>query len=113
VLTTIQLGVQRLQGIPDTYQPGTLPLQLYQSNPFTVQTEVTETGRDRYQLTAKEMPATAEEVRKMTEDKEDKEVLLQAINLIIATTQAGRKCKATSKVIENIKQAKSKYSRRV
>lgn len=112
-LTTTQLGVQRLQSIPDTYQPRTLPPRLYQSNPFAVQTEVTETGGNGYQLTAKEMPATTEEVRKITEDEEDEEVLSQAINSMIATTQASRKRKATSKVIENIKQAKSKHSGRV
>lgn len=49
----------------------------------------------------------------MTEDEEDEEVLSQAINSMIATTRAGRKRKATSKVIENIKQAKSKHGGRV
>jgi len=51
-LTTTQLGIQRLQGIPDTYQPGTLPPRLYQSNPFAVQTELVETGENEYQITA-------------------------------------------------------------
>jgi hypothetical protein len=83
-LTTTQLCVQRLQGISDTYRPGTLPPRLYQSNPFAVQTEVTETGRNEYRLTAKEMPATIEEVRKITENEEDKEILSQIINLIRA-----------------------------
>jgi hypothetical protein len=112
-LTTTQLGVQRLQGVPDTYQPGTLPPRLYQNNPFAVQAEVTETGENEYQLTAQERPATAEEVRRMTEEEEDEVVLSQAINSLITTTQAGRKRKATPKVMENIEQAKSKRGGRV
>jgi hypothetical protein len=32
--STMQLGLRRLNDIPDAYQPGTLPPRLYQSNPF-------------------------------------------------------------------------------
>jgi hypothetical protein len=67
-----------------------------------VQAEITKIGENEYQLTAQERPATAEEVRRMTEEEEDEVGLSQAINLLITTTQAGRKRKATSKVMENI-----------
>jgi hypothetical protein len=102
-----------LQGVPNTYQPGKLPPRLYQNNPFAVQAEVTETGENEYQLAAQERPATAEEVRRMTEEEEDEVVLSQAINSLITTTRAGRKHKATPNVMENIEQAKSKRGRRV
>ena len=101
-----------MQDIPDTYQPGTLPLHLYQSNPFAVRTEVTETGGNEYQLTMKEMPVTAEEVRKITENEKDEELLSQTINSIITTTRAGWKHKPVLKVLENIKQVKSKHGKR-
>ena len=58
------------------------------------------------------MPATAEEVRKITENEEDEELLSQTINSIITTTRAGRKHKPTLKVLENIKQVKSKHGKR-
>jgi hypothetical protein len=40
-----------------------------------VQPEVTETGKNEYQLTAQERPATPEEVRRMTEEEKDEVVL--------------------------------------
>jgi hypothetical protein len=42
----------------------------------------------------------------MEEDEADKEALSQAIETVLATTRAGRKRTATSKVVDNAVQAR-------
>jgi hypothetical protein len=64
-LSTTQLGLQRLEEALDTYQPGTLPLRLYQTNPFARQLNDDEIDGDVYELAADAMPATVEEIRQM------------------------------------------------
>ncbi len=61
-MNSTQLGLIRLEGRTDTYQPGTLPPPLYQTNPFLLQPEDENTGTIIHCLTAKEMPATAREM---------------------------------------------------
>jgi hypothetical protein len=58
-------------------------------------------------MTAKEVPATEKEIQDIEGDKADEIALSQAIETMLATTRAGRKHKATSKVVENAKQAKT------
>jgi hypothetical protein len=99
-LSTTQLGLQRL-GVSDSYQPGTLPPRLYQSNPFLQQIEPTETGEIQYELSAREVPATAQEMQQIEEDEADEEALSQAIETVLATTRAGRKRTATPKAADN------------
>jgi hypothetical protein len=105
-LSTTQLGLQRLEGVSDSYQPGTLPPRLYQSNPFVQQTEPTETGEIQYELSAKEVPATAQEMQQIEEDEADEEALSLAIETVLATTRAARKRIATPKVVDNAAQAR-------
>jgi hypothetical protein len=108
-LSTTQLRIQRLNGLSDTYLPGTLPPQLYQTNPFAQQKAADEIP---YEFFAKEMPATAQEIQALAED-EDEEALSQAVETILETTKSGRKRKATSKAEANaelekaLKKAKS------
>jgi hypothetical protein len=105
-LSTTQLGLQRLEEAPDTYQPGTLPLQLYQTNPFARQQNDGEIGGEVHELAANAVPATAEEIRQMDDDEDEEEALSQAIEAFMAPTRAGRKCAATSKVVDNAEQAR-------
>jgi ABC-type transporter Mla subunit MlaD len=92
-----------METVSDTMLPGTLPPRLYQTNPFAVQLEPTEIGEFEYQLSSKEVPATAQELQQMAEEAE--ESLSQAVNDIVAiTTRAGRKRKAVGKVVENARQ---------
>jgi ribosomal protein L13 len=51
--------------------------------------------------------ATEKEIQDMEEDEADEIALSQAVETMLATTRAGRKRKATSKVVENAKQAKT------
>jgi uncharacterized protein YkwD len=109
-LSTTQLGLRRLNGLSDAYLPGTLPPRLYQTNPFARQTDADEIP---YELSAKEIPATAQEIQALAEEEEDEEALSQAVETMLETTRAGRKRKATSKVKANaelekaLKKAKS------
>jgi hypothetical protein len=105
-ISTTQLGIQRLEEAPDTYQPGTLPPRLYQTNPFAMQRSGDEIGGDVYELAADAMPATAEEMRQMKDDEADYEALSQAIESFVAPTRAGRKRTASSKVVDNADQAR-------
>jgi hypothetical protein len=103
--TTTQLGHQRMKTVSDTMLPGTLLPRLYQTNPFAVQLEPTEIGGFEYQLSSKEVPATAQELQQMAEEEAEEESLSQAVNDIVAmTTRAGRKRKAVGKVVENARQ---------
>jgi hypothetical protein len=52
------------------------------------QTEPTETGEIQYELSAKEVPATAQAMEQIDEDEADEEVLSQAIETVLATTRA-------------------------
>jgi hypothetical protein len=90
----------------DSYQPGTLPPRLYQSNPFVQQTEPTETGEIQYELSAKEVLATVQEMQQIEEDEADKKALSLAIETVLATTRAARKHIATPKVVDNAAQAR-------
>jgi hypothetical protein len=105
-LSTTQLGLQRLEEAPDTYQPGTLPPRLYQTNPFARQQNDEEIGGDVYKLAADAMPATVEEMKQIEDDEADEEALSQAIEAFVAPTRAGRKRTATLKVVDNVEQAK-------
>jgi hypothetical protein len=106
-LSTTQIGIQRLQGRSNTYKPSTLPPRLYQTNPFAQQTEPTNSDEIQYQMTAKQVPATEKEIQDIEEDEADEIALSQVVETMLATTRAGRKRKATSKVVENAKQAKT------
>jgi hypothetical protein len=105
-LSTTQLGLQRLEEAPDTYQPRTLPPRLYQTNPFARQQNDEEIGGDVYKLAADAMPATVEEMKQMEDDEADEEALSQAIEAFVAPTRAGRKRTATLKVVDNVEQAR-------
>jgi hypothetical protein len=111
-LTTTQLGIERLEDASDTYLPGTLPPRLYQSNPFAQQTEPTEMGEIQYQLTAQEVPATAQEIQAIEEEEADEEALSQAVETLIQATRSGRKRTATTKVISNEEQARQNKMRK-
>ena len=78
---------------------------MYQSNPFARQTEPTEISEIQYQLSVKEVLATAQENRDIEEEEADEGALSQAIEQLIETTRAGRRHTATSKVVENEEQA--------
>ncbi len=94
VLTTTQLGIQRLRDAGlDTYKPGTLPPRLYQTNPFVVQKEDTEIGDNCFVLSAQEKPASAREV----EDAQDAKGLSEAIQALMVTSRSGRTIKPTEK----------------
>ena len=94
-----------METVSDTMLPGTLPPRLYQTNLFAVQLEPTEIGEFEYQLSSKEVPATAQELQQMAEEEAKEESLSQAVNDIVAiTTRAGRKRKAVGKVVENARQ---------
>jgi hypothetical protein len=58
-----------------------------------------------HKLAARDMPATAEEMMQMNNEEED-EAFSQAIDTVLATTRAGRKRTATSKVVDNVEQAR-------
>ena len=58
-LSTTQLGLQRLNRAPDTYLLGTLSTWLYQTNPSAQQTDASETGEIKCELTIADTPATA------------------------------------------------------
>jgi hypothetical protein len=90
-LSTTQLGLQRLEEASNTYQPGTLPPRLYQTNPFAMQRSDDEIGGDVHELAPDAMPATAEEMRQMEDDEADEEALSRAIEAFMAPTRAGRK----------------------
>jgi hypothetical protein len=105
-LSTTQLGLQRLEEAPDTYQPRTLPPQLYQTNPFAMQRSDDEIGGDVHELAPDAMPATTEEMRQMKDDEADEEALSRAIEAFVAPTRAGRKRIATTKVVDNVEQAR-------
>jgi hypothetical protein len=114
-LSSTQLGLQRLKGKSDSYQPGTLPPRLYQSNPFAQQTKPTETGEILYELTAQEVPATAKEIQDVQDVEADEETLSQAVETLMATTartRAGRKRKASSKATNNTELEALKKGRR-
>jgi hypothetical protein len=104
-LSTTRLGMQRLEETLDLYQPGTLPLRLYQTNPFSTQRNEEDLGGDVYELAADTMPATAQEIQQIDDDDADEEALSQAIETVLATTRAGRKRTATLKVVDNTVQA--------
>ena len=97
-LSTTQLGLRRLNGLSNIYLPGTLPPRLYQTNSFAQQTDANEIP---YELSAKEMPATAQEIQALAEEEEDEEALSQAVETILETTKSGRKRKAISKAKAN------------
>jgi hypothetical protein len=98
VLTTTQLGLQRLQGSGlDTYKPGTLPLQLYQTNPFLVQKEDAEISDNCFVLSGQEQPASAQEVEDALKEQEDEKGLSQAIQTLLLTSRSGRTLKPTEK----------------
>jgi hypothetical protein len=105
-LSTTQLGLQRLEEAPDTYQPGTLPPRLYQTNPFARQLNDDEIDGDVYELAADAMLATVEEMRQMEDGEADEEALSQAIEAFVAPTRAGRKRIATPKAVDNAAQAR-------
>lgn len=86
-LSTTQLGLQRLQEAPDTYQPGTLPPRLYQINPFARQQIEDEICGDVHELAADAMPATAEEIRQIQDYESDGEALSQAVKAFVAPTR--------------------------
>lgn len=85
-LTTTQLRQQRMEMVSDTLQPGTLPSRLYQTNPFVHPVEPTEMGEVPYQLSALELPPTAEEIGRIAEDEAEDEAMTQAIEDMLATT---------------------------
>ena len=64
-------------------------------------------GSNVHELAANAIPATAEEIRQMEDDEADEEALSQAIETVLATTRAGRKRTATSKVVDNAAQARN------
>jgi len=66
-----------------------------------------ETGGETYKLTARETPATTQEVQDIEDEEAEDIALSQAVETLQATTRAGRKVTATSKVAENAEQAKS------
>jgi hypothetical protein len=74
-VTVLQIGLRRLEGTADSYQPGTLPLRLYQRNPFSMQRKDDEIGAETYELTACETPATTQEVQDI-EDEEAEDIAL-------------------------------------
>jgi hypothetical protein len=98
-----RLGLQRLEGVVDAYQPGILPLQLCQTNPFSRQQDDKYLGTNVYELAGYEMPATTEEMRQIEEDEADEEALSQTIEVV---TRAGRARKATQKALESAGQVK-------
>ena len=104
-LSTTQIGMRRLESSHDTYQPGTLPPRLYQTNPFSRQQNGEDLCVDAHELTAQDMPATTKEIQDMDEEEADEIALSQAVETMLATTRAGRKRKATMKVVENDAQA--------
>jgi hypothetical protein len=69
-----------------------------------------------YELSAKEMPTTAQKIQALAKE-EDEEALSQAVETMLETTRAGQKRKATSKVKANaelekvLKKAKSGSSK--
>jgi hypothetical protein len=69
-------------------------------------TESTETSEIQYELPAKEILATAQEMQQIEEDEADKETLSQAIGIVLATTRGGRKRIVTVKVVGNAAQAR-------
>lgn len=104
--STTQLGISRIEASSDTYCPGTLPPRLYQTNPFSRGQEDDETSVITHQLTSKEMAPTMKEIQAMV-DAEEEQALTQAIDTFITTTRVGRAAKASTKVLDNRKQAKA------
>jgi hypothetical protein len=104
-LSTTQIGMWRLESSYDTYQPSTLLPPLYQMNPFSRQQNDEDLGGDAHELTAQDMLVTTKKIQDMDEEEADEIALLQAVETMLATTRAGRKRKATMKVVENDAQA--------
>jgi hypothetical protein len=52
------------------------------------------------------MLATTEEMRQMEDDEADEEALSRAVEAFVAPTRARRKRIATTKVVDNVEQAK-------
>jgi len=104
-LSTTQIGMQRLESSYDTYQLGILPPRLFQTNPFSRQQNDECFGGDAHELTTQDMPATTKEIQDMDEEEADEIALSQTVETLLATTRAGRKRKATMKVVENDAQA--------
>ena len=65
-----------------------------------------EIGGDIHELAPNAMPATTEEMRQMEDDEANKEALSQATEAFVAPTRAGRKRIATTKVVDNVEQAR-------
>jgi hypothetical protein len=88
-----------LEGVVDTYQPGTLPPRLYQSiaNQFSKPQDDEDLGGNVHKLVGHEVPATTEEMRQMEEEEAEGEAFSQAIE---NRTRAGRARKPTQKALE-------------
>lgn len=94
-----------MEGVVDTYQPGTLPPRLYQSiaNQFSRPQDNEDLGGNVHELVGHEVPATTEEMRQMEEEEAEGEAFSQAIE---NRTRAGRARKPTQKALESLEQAK-------
>jgi hypothetical protein len=103
--STTQIGIARIGQSSDTYLPGTLPLRLYQTNPFSMGKGDDETGATMHQLTTIDIAPTAEELQAIAEEEDDERALSQEIDTLITTTRVGRIAKASEKVISNRRQA--------
>ena len=92
-----QIGLQRLEGVVDTYQPGAFPPRLYQSmaNQFSRPQDDEDLGGNVHELVGHEVPATTEEMRQTEEEAEGEN-----------RTRAGRARKPTQKASESSEQAK-------
>jgi len=91
-----------LEGVVDTYQPGTLPPRLYQAitSQFSRPQDDEDLGGNVHELVGHEVPATMEERRQMEEEEAEGEAFSQAIE---NCTRAGRARKAIQKALEGPK----------
>src|SRR5436305_5616804 len=95
-ISTTRLGLQRSEGLPDTYVPGTVPERLYKRAQLAH-----DTVDSAYQLTPDVFAPTPAELRAVAAEVGD-EALTNAIAAIKVTgARSGRRSKPTSKVIIN------------
>jgi hypothetical protein len=102
----VHLDGTSILSLYNTYLLSTLPLHLYQANPFSRQHSDEELGGYVHKLTAKVIAPTKQEIWDMAEEDEDDQVLSQAIEAFVVPTRAGCKRTATSKVVDNAVQAR-------
>jgi hypothetical protein len=101
LVSTTQLGIQRLTSNPNTYIPGTLPERLYKRSQLEVDDD---DSSGCYRLTTQDAPITADEIETIQAADEDGQAIDRAIETIKKTVRSSRNRVATNRAIESREQ---------